>query len=46
MSAYGDEGAAVIRLKSKFSEKHLKQALELMKETAKDTGGVVIDTEI
>ena len=46
LMAYGDEGAAVIRLKSKFSEKHLKQALELMKETAKDTGGVVIDTEI
>lgn len=46
LMAYGDEGAAVIRLKSKFSEKHLKQALEIMKDTAEQTGGVIIDTEI
>ncbi len=46
LMAYGDEGAALIRLKSKFSEKHLQQALELMKDTAEDTGGVLIDTEI
>ncbi len=46
LMAYGDEGAAVLRLKSKFSEKHLKEALELMKDTAEDTGGVVIDTDI
>jgi len=45
LMAYGDEGAAVIRLKSKFSEKHLKQALELMKDTAEESAGIVIDTE-
>jgi hypothetical protein len=42
--AYGEEGAAIIRLKSKFSEKHLRKALELMKDSAEETAGVVIDT--
>jgi len=46
LMAYGDEGAAVIRLKANFSEKHLKKALDLMKDTAEDSAGVLIDTEI
>lgn len=45
LMAYGEEGAAVIRLKSNFSEKHLKKALELMKDAAEESAGVVIDTE-
>lgn len=43
--AYGDEGAAVIRLKSKIREKDLKRALELMKDAAEDTAGVEINTD-
>jgi len=45
LMAYGDEGAAVIRLKSNFKEKHLKQALEFMKDAAEESAGVVIDTD-
>ncbi|MFK8056551.1 MAG: DUF4252 domain-containing protein [Saprospiraceae bacterium] len=45
LMAYGDEGAAIVRLKSNFSEKHLKQALKLMTEAAEESAGVVIDTE-
>ena len=44
--AYGDEGAAVIRIKSKFSEKHLRRAIQLMKEEADDEFGIEIDTEV
>lgn len=44
--AYGDEGAAVIRIKSKFSTDHLKRAIELMKDEADDQLGIEIDTEI
>jgi len=46
LMAYGEEGAAVIRLKSNFKEKHLRKALELMKDAAEESAGVVIDTEI
>ena len=44
--AYGEEGAAVIRIKSKFSTDHLKQAIELMKDEADDKLGIEIDTDI
>ena len=43
--AYGDEGAAVIRLKAKLGERELREALDLMKEAAEETGGVEIDTD-
>lgn len=43
--AYGEEGAAVIRLKSKIREKDLRRALDLMKDAAEDTAGVQIDTD-
>ena len=43
--AYGDEGAAVIRLKGKFGEEDLREALEFMEEAAEETGGVEVDTE-
>lgn len=43
--AYGDEGAAVIRLKSRFKERHLRRALEYMVESADEELGVRIDAE-
>jgi len=42
--AYGEEGAAVIRFKTKIREKDLRRALELMTDTARETAGVEIDT--
>ncbi len=44
--AYGDEGAAVIRIKSKFSTDHLRRAIELMKDEADDKLGIEIDTDL
>ena len=43
--AYGDEGAAVIRLKTKIREKDLKRALKFMTDAAEESAGVEIDTE-
>ncbi len=43
--AYGDEGAAVIRLKAKIREKDLRAALRLMTDAAEDTAGVAVDTD-
>lgn len=44
--AYGDEGgAAVIRLKSRFSQKHLRRALALMTSELDEEMGIEIDTE-
>ncbi len=44
--AYGDEGAAVIRLKSRFKEKHLRRALDYMLESAEEEGGIEINTDV
>lgn len=41
--AYGAEGAAVVRLKSKIRAKDLQLALKLMAEAAEETAGVEID---
>jgi len=43
--AYGNEGAALIRLKSKIREKDLRTALALMTETAENSAGVEIDVD-
>lgn len=43
--AYGDEGAAVIRLKGKLGEAELREALDLMRDAAEEAGGVEVDTE-
>ncbi len=44
--AYGDEGAAVIRIKSKFSIDHLKRAIDLMKDEVDEELGIEIDTDL
>ncbi len=44
--AYGDEGAAVIRIKSRFSTDHLRKAIALMKDEADDKLGIEIDTDL
>ena len=43
--AYGDEGAAVIRLKTRIREGDLQRAIALMREAAEDSAGVEIDVE-
>ena len=44
--AYGDEGAAVIRLKGKLGPDELREALQLMEEAAEESGGVEVDTDV
>ena len=43
--AYGEDGAAIVRLKANISGADLAQALQLMTETAESTAGVEIDAE-
>ena len=42
--AYGDEGAAVIRVKSRFTADRLRDAIALLTEKADDSFGIEIDT--
>lgn len=43
--AYGDDGAAVIRLKAKIGPEDVREALALMREAANESSGVDVDTD-